>query len=250
MARKENTEKPGTRTPADRVGVDDVSGDAEEHSAGRVGGADLRRGSAPRPFAHGRRGAGMIDRIVIKNFKSFRNVDLKLGRDEPVYRRQRQRQVQLPRRAALPARDRPWHDNQRDLDGKPRTPIQEVWKGIRGGSRYACFAGAENTDEITIDVYGKLTKAPERRWEYRIVFSPGSGTAAYEHFSVESEWYTYSGDDHSLWRSGNQRTRRNARPSMGHATGRSSARKAVSRVPQADRRYRRYEGYVREHSTD
>ncbi len=146
----------------------------------------------------------MIDRIVIKNFKSFRNVDLKLGRMNLFIGANASGKSNFLDALRFLQGIGLGMTISEILDGKPRTPIQEVWKGIRGGSRYACFAGAENTDEITIEVYGKLTKAPERRWEYRIAFSPGSGTAAYEHLSVESEWYTYSGDDHSLWRSGNQ----------------------------------------------
>ena len=140
----------------------------------------------------------MIDRIVIKNFKSFRNVDLKLGRMNLFIGTNASGKSNFLDALRFLQGIGNGFTIGEILGGKPRTATTGAWTGIRGGSRYALFTCAEDTDEVTIEIYGKLSGLPERNWEYQISFAPECGELREEELSVESEWYLYSGSSKSI----------------------------------------------------
>ena len=117
----------------------------------------------------------MITRIVIENFKSLRKVDLSLGRVNLFIGANASGKSNfLEALRVLEGIGRGFTINE-CLNGKPRGASNEVWEGIRGGSTYACFAGADNPDEVAIEAHGKwdsLLAQTFPKWEYGIVFSP------------------------------------------------------------------------------
>ena len=119
----------------------------------------------------------MITRIVIENFKSLRKVDLSLGRVNLfIGANASGKSNLLEALRVLEGIGRGFTINE-TLNGKPRGATNEVWEGIRGGSTHACFAGADNADEVSIKVHGRWDSILARtypKWEYRIVFSPRS----------------------------------------------------------------------------
>ncbi len=99
----------------------------------------------------------MIDRIVVENFKSLRRVDLRLGRMNLfVGANASGKSNFLDLLRVLQGIGNGFTIGE-ILDGKPRSATSEVWDGIRGGSRLACFAAlGENRgcEEMTIEVHG------------------------------------------------------------------------------------------------
>ncbi len=140
----------------------------------------------------------MIDRIVIKNFKSFRNVDLKLGRMNLFIGTNASGKSNFLEALRVLQGIGNGFTIGEILDGKPKSAITQAWPGIRGGSRYALFTGAEDGDEVTIEISGTLPGIPERNWEYRISFAPAQAELREEVFSVGSEWYMYLGSSKSI----------------------------------------------------
>ena len=126
------------------------------------------RGQGNRP-ARQRRVAGsdherrirMITRIVIENFKSLRKADLCAGTGELVNWRQRQWQIELPRRAARSSGDRQRLHHQRDSKRQA--------EGARPAKSGTVFAGealmralpdATRLANITIKAHGRLEEKP------------------------------------------------------------------------------------------
>ncbi len=122
----------------------------------------------------------MIDRIVIKNFKSFRNVDLKLGRMNLFIGTNASGKSNFLEALRVLQGIGNGFTIGEILDGKPKSATTEVWEGIRGGSRYACYDGAGENGEVTLEVHGRLEGEPERRWEYSITFLPAAGQVVRE----------------------------------------------------------------------
>ena len=175
------------RPAAEGLSTDSSSGDA---SAGHV-----KYGS-------------MIDRIVVENFKSLRRVDLTLGRMNLfVGANASGKSNFLDLLRVLQGIGNGFTIGE-ILDGKPRSATSEVWDGIRGGSRLACFVGSSDdgrTDEVTIELHGRFTGGPgwtwvgmEERdakgepalgWELLISFSPTTGCVTRERFRVDAVIY-------------------------------------------------------------
>jgi predicted ATPase len=126
----------------------------------------------------------MIEQIAIKNFKSFKDVTLKLG---PL-------NIFIGTNASGKSN---FFDALRVLqgigygftlseilDGKPKSATSEVWEGIRGGSTMIGFA-FEDGDRLTeFQVTGKLPKEGNGSFEYAVVFSAKGGHFCEEHLSV------------------------------------------------------------------
>jgi len=111
----------------------------------------------------------MIEQITIKNFKSFKDVTLKLG---PL-------NIFIGANASGKSN---FFDALRVvqgigygfalseiLDGKPKSATSEVWEGIRGGSQMAGFA-SEDVDQLT-----SFEVAHNSGFEYTIAFSANKG---------------------------------------------------------------------------
>ena len=117
----------------------------------------------------------MIEQITIKNFKSFKDVTLRLG---PL-------NIFIGANASGKSN---FFDALRVLqgigygftlseilDGKPKSATSEVWEGIRGGSQGIGFAFENGNKPTLFQVAGKLPDKGETRFEFRISFSPGEG---------------------------------------------------------------------------
>ena len=120
----------------------------------------------------------MIDRIVIENFKSFRKVDLSLGRMNLFIGTNASGKSNFLDALRVLQGIGSGFTIGEILDGKPRSATSEVWEGIRGGSSLTCFAG--NDGNATLEVSG-ITSA---RWEYTISFSPAHGRVTRERLKL------------------------------------------------------------------
>ena len=122
----------------------------------------------------------MIDRIVIKNFKSFRNVDLKLGRMNLFIGTNASGKSNFLEALRVLQGIGNGFTIGEILDGKPKSATTEVWEGIRGGSTYARFADSGEASKVDIVVSGTSNGGPQAQWDYRISFSPTDGRVADE----------------------------------------------------------------------
>ncbi len=128
----------------------------------------------------------MIEQITIKNFKSFRDVTLRLG---PL-------NIFIGANASGKSN---FFDALRVLqgigygftlseilDGKPKSATSEVWEGIRGGSAGAAFFA--NADQPTsFQVSGGLLDSVFGDFAFEIAFCAKEGRLREEHLSVSGE---------------------------------------------------------------
>jgi predicted ATPase len=126
----------------------------------------------------------MIDQITIKNFKSFKDVTLKLG---PL-------NVFIGTNASGKSN---FFDALRVLqgvaygftlpeilDGKPKSATSEVWEGIRGGSANAPFAFEDIARPTSFQVGGRLSDRGKTSFELRIAFSSREGRFGQENLFI------------------------------------------------------------------
>ena len=114
----------------------------------------------------------MIERIVIENFKSLRSVDLTLGRVNLFVGTNASGKSNFLEALRVLEGIGNGFTIGEILNGKPGSIANEVWQGLRGGSAYACFAGADGMRNITITAKGTHEKPSSSSWGYHIVFSP------------------------------------------------------------------------------
>jgi predicted ATPase len=131
----------------------------------------------------------MINQITIKNFKSFKDVSLKLG---PL-------NVFIGTNASGKSN---FFDALRVLqgigygftiheilDGKPKSATSEVWEGIRGGSTRTASA-FESVDQPTFfEVIGRHGDKAYRAFNYEIAFSAKDGRLSQEHLWIWGDIY-------------------------------------------------------------
>ena len=113
----------------------------------------------------------MIERIVIENFKSLRSVDLTLGRVNLFVGTNASGKSNFLEALRVLEGIGNGFTIDEILNGKPRSTTSEVWAGIRGGSKYACFSDPVAKDEVAITTSGSLEESSSMKWEYKIVFS-------------------------------------------------------------------------------
>ena len=113
----------------------------------------------------------MIERIVIENFKSLRSVDLTLGRVNLFIGTNASGKSNFLEALRVLEGIGNGFTIGEILNGKPRNATNEIWAGIRGGSKYACFSDPVGKDEVTIAAFGGLEGSHPMKWEYRITFS-------------------------------------------------------------------------------
>jgi predicted ATPase len=129
----------------------------------------------------------MIEQIAIKNFKSFKDVSLKLG---PM-------NIFIGPNASGKSN---FFDALRVLqgigygftlseilDGKPKSATSEVWEGIRGGSTQIPFASEDPNEPTSFHVAGRLPSGACSNFEFTIAFLAGEGLLRKEHLSVSGE---------------------------------------------------------------
>ena len=123
----------------------------------------------------------MIERIAIENFKSLRSVDLTLGRVNLFVGTNASGKSNFLEALRVLEGIGNGFTIGEVLNGKPRSAANEVWEGLRGGSAYACFAGADGRKNITITAKCTCEKPSSSSWEYHIVFFPsGEGSVVDE----------------------------------------------------------------------
>ena len=127
----------------------------------------------------------MISRIIIRNFKSLRHVDLSLGRLNLFIGTNASGKSNFLDALRIVQGIGNGFTISEILDGKPRSATSDVWEGIRGGSLNAIFAGAEETEGVTIEAHGVLGKP----WMFKIAFSPKSGRVLSEYLEVGGTIY-------------------------------------------------------------
>lgn len=129
----------------------------------------------------------MIEQMTIKNFKSFRDVTLKLG---PL-------NIFIGPNASGKSN---FFDALRVLqgigygftlreilDGKPKSATSEVWEGIRGGSEKAPFVLEDADEPTSFQVAGRLPGEADRDFRFRIAFAAVEGRFHKERVSVSRE---------------------------------------------------------------
>jgi predicted ATPase len=129
----------------------------------------------------------MIEQITIKNFKSFKDVSLKLG---PL-------NIFIGPNASGKSN---FFDALRVLqgigygftlheilDGKPKSATSEVWEGIRGGSTKIGFASEEADKPTSFQVAGKLPDGDTGDFEFMIAFSVEEGLFREERLSLSRD---------------------------------------------------------------
>jgi len=129
----------------------------------------------------------MIEQITIKNFKSFKDVTLKLG---PL-------NIFIGTNASGKSN---FFDALRVLqgigygftlseilDGKPKSATSEVWEGIRGGSVGAAFAFDDADKPTVFEVTGRLPDQHNTGFEFTIAFSAQEGHFREERMSVSGK---------------------------------------------------------------
>ena len=140
----------------------------------------------------------MIEQVTIKNFKSFKDVTLKLG---PL-------NIFIGANASGKSN---FFDALRVLqgigygftlseilDGKPKSATSEVWEGIRGGSKGIGFAFADGDKPTQFQVAGKLPKGNDTGFEFTIAFSARETYLLEECLSVSDEAIYDSSPEHNI----------------------------------------------------
>lgn len=138
----------------------------------------------------------MLQRIVIRNFKSLREVDLHLGAMNLFIGTNASGKSNFFDALRVLQGIGNGFTLGEILDGKPRSATSEVWEGVRGGSAKACYAGAAaaasaappmEPGEVSLEAHGRLpgsdpgTGSP---WVYQVAFDPLAGRITRESLSV------------------------------------------------------------------
>jgi predicted ATPase len=126
----------------------------------------------------------MIKHIQIKNFKSFRDVSVKLG---PM-------NIFVGPNAGGKSN---FFDALRVLqgigygftlheilDGKPKSATSEVWESIRGGSERAAFARNDENEPTSFEVTGELPIERDNSFQHVMAFFPKRGRLGAESLKI------------------------------------------------------------------
>ncbi len=140
----------------------------------------------------------MIERIIIENFKSLRQVDVTLGTLNLFIGTNASGKSNFFDALRVLQGIGNGFTISEILDGKPKSATSEVWGGIRGGSAKACFSDSEKGGEVTITVSGRRSGKPLQKWEFMISFSPAEGKVTQERLSVNGDLYTSEGVPRNL----------------------------------------------------
>lgn len=126
----------------------------------------------------------MIERIVIENFKSFRRVELKLGRLNLFVGTNASGKSNFFDALRVLQGIGNGFTLLEVLDGKPRSATSEVWEAIRGGSAKASLATGPGEDRLVFDVQGRFDDDTGNAWQYRIEFLAREGRLCQEKLSL------------------------------------------------------------------
>jgi predicted ATPase len=126
----------------------------------------------------------MIERITIKNFKSFKDVTLKLGRLNLFIGTNASGKSNFFDALRVLQGIGYGFTIREILDGKPKSATSEVWEGIRGGSSGIAFAFADGGRPTSLKVDGRLPGKDGSAFEFLIAFSAQEGRFREERLSV------------------------------------------------------------------
>lgn len=127
----------------------------------------------------------MIERLSIENFKSFRQVNLKLGRLNLFVGANASGKSNFLDALRVLQGIGNGFTLLEILDGKPRSATSEVWEAIRGGSARASLATGANQDRLVFDVAGRFDDKDGQAWRYRIEFLAREGRLCQERLSLD-----------------------------------------------------------------
>lgn len=131
----------------------------------------------------------MIERIDIGNFKSLKQVSLKLGRFNLFIGTNASGKSNFFDALRVLQGIGNGFTLQEILDGKPRSATSEVWDAIRGGSAKAAFAGSDGNEDLSFGVTGRCANGDTGSWKYEIAFSAREARLAKEAFKSIDESY-------------------------------------------------------------
>jgi predicted ATPase len=117
----------------------------------------------------------MIKRIVVENFKSFKRVDLKLGRLNLFVGTNASGKSNFFDALRILQGIGNGFTLLEVLDGKPRSATSEVWEAVRGGSAKASLATGPGQDCLVFELAGRFDNDAGKPWEYRIEFLAREG---------------------------------------------------------------------------
>jgi len=129
----------------------------------------------------------MIEQITIKNFKSFKDVTLKLGPMNLFIGANASGKSNFFDALRVLQGIGYGFTFHEILDGKPKSATSEVWEGIRGGSRETAFALEDRNKPTSLQVVGRLSDESNSRFEFAIAFLASKGRLREERLSVSEE---------------------------------------------------------------
>lgn len=126
----------------------------------------------------------MIEHILIENFKSFRKVDLRLGRLNLFVGTNASGKSNFFDALRVLQGIGNGFTLLEVLDGEPRSATSEVWEAIRGGSARASLTTEPGHDCLVFEVAGRFEDPAAQRWRYRIEFLAREGRLCRETLSL------------------------------------------------------------------
>ncbi|MBP7053496.1 MAG: AAA family ATPase [Phycisphaerae bacterium] len=117
----------------------------------------------------------MIEQITIRNFKSFKDVTLKLGPMNLFIGANASGKSNFFDALRVLQGIGYGFTLREILDGKPKSATSEVWEGIRGGSVGIGFASDGEDRPTSLEVAGKISGRSEDHFEFRIAFLAKDG---------------------------------------------------------------------------
>ena len=129
----------------------------------------------------------MIEQITIKNFKSFKDVSLKLGPLNLFIGTNASGKSNFFDALRVLQGIGYGFTIHEILDGKPKSATSEVWEGIRGGSTGAAFALDDGSKPTSFRVVGKFPDEGDRSFEFIIAFSSKEGRFREERLSISGD---------------------------------------------------------------
>jgi predicted ATPase len=138
----------------------------------------------------------MIERIVIENFKSLKNVDLKLGRLNLFIGTNASGKSNFFDALRVIQGIGYGFTFHEILDGKPKSATSEVWEGIRGGSGFATFREPDSPERRRVpNLKFRVELASEGdspRTTFDIAINAQRGCVREERLFAEGDVYTSS----------------------------------------------------------
>jgi predicted ATPase len=125
----------------------------------------------------------MIEQIAVKNFKSFRDVNLKLGRLNIFIGSNASGKSNFFDALRVLQGIGYGFTLREILDGKPKSVSSEVWEGVRGGSTTTASAFGAPNQSMWFQVSGRLPEE-DNCFEFTVAFAASHGMLQEESLSV------------------------------------------------------------------